>query len=310
MNVHVPQPTVRAIASRAMLAGVKISSWSGRKLDKSVTDEVNRQHGAAADAGRYNKALVSRDALAKIVTLNNLARAEHYARTLPWADDGARILPAAGYLDFMRVMRQLSDQHRAAVAEFVDGYSDYVEAARKRLNGMFKASDYPPAGDIAACFRFETVILPMPTAADFRVDVADAEADQIRADIQARTNAAIRAAMADVFGRVCESVGHMAAKLAETRKADDGSDKAAIFRDSLVENVRELVALLPGLNVTADAALDRLTDRMRAELLNHDADALRDDPSARAETAKAAASIAAEAKAAAAALAHVSDFMA
>lgn len=306
MNMHVKSPRAHTVASVAMLGAVRIKMWSGRKLDRSVTDQVNRDHGAAADAGRYNKALVSRDALAELVTIANLARKEHYARTLPWHDDGSRILPAVGYLKFVEAMRELRIRFEAATDEFASGYDDFVSDAKARLNGMFNAADYPTAADIRRRFGFDVVILPMPEASDFRVDVGDAEADRIRADIQARTNAAIRDAMADVFGRVCEAVGHMAEKLADNR---DGG-KAAIFRDTLVDNVRELVALLPGLNVTADAALTALADRMARELLRFDATALRDDPAARADVAKAAASIHADAKAAADALAHVSEFMA
>ncbi len=83
-----------------MLCGLRISGWSARKLDRKVTDETNHAHGAASDAGRYNKALLAKDALAAVVTAANAARTFHYARTLPWLDDGARILPAAAYADF------------------------------------------------------------------------------------------------------------------------------------------------------------------------------------------------------------------
>lgn len=310
MNVHAPIISARSIASRAMLGSVRIKQWSGRKLDRKVTEEINRDHGAASDAGRYNKALISRDALAKIVGIANRARDLHYNLTLPWHDDGNRILSSANYLKFTSGMGDLRREFEAAVSEFEGGYSDYVDAARVRLNGMFDAADYPPAAEMARRFQFEIVIQPMPLATDFRVDVSDAEADRIRADIQARTDAAIRAAMGDVFERVCDRVGKLAAKLKESRTTDKGASKAAIFRDSLIENVKELVALLPGLNITADAGLAAVAVRMEKELLNYDADALRDDPQARDTTARAAESILADATAAAAALAHVSDFMA
>lgn len=301
MNMHaaITPAATSAISRKAMLAGVTIKQWSGRKLDRKVTDDTNRDHGAAADAGRYNKALLSRDALAKIVAVANRARAEHYSRTLPWADNGARILSSVAYLEFGKVMRELRQEFEAAVSEFLAGYPDYVEAAKARLNGMFDAADYPPADEIRRRFGFDVSIFPMPDAADFRVDVADAEADRIRADIQARTDQAIRDAMADVFTRISLTVGNMAEKLAASRETAKG-EAAAIFRDSLVENVRELVALLPGLNITGDAMLASLADRMARDLCRHDAEALREDAGARQDVAKAAAAI----------LADVSEYMA
>lgn len=301
MNMHATiQPGTSALARKAMLATVNIQQWSGRKLDRKATDETIRNNGARADAGRFNKALVSRDALAKITAIANLARKEHYARTLPWLDAGPRILSAAGYLEFGKVMRELRGKFDAAAAEFIDGYDDFREDARARLGGMFEPSDYPDASAIARRFAFDLTILPMPDAADFRVEVSDAEAELIRADIQSRTDTAIRDAMGDVFSRVCDTVRHMAEKLAETRSTGKGDPAAAIFRDSLVDNVRELVALLPSLNVTGDAMLSALADRMKAELCAHDASALREDAALRQQTAEAAASI----------LSTVSDYLA
>ena len=157
------------LASRAMLSAVTIRQWTARKLDKQITAEVADRHGAGADAGRYNKALIARDALAAIVTAANAARTEHYARTFPWLDDGARVLPAAGYLAYSETMRGLRSDFELAVELFLASYPSFVDDARQRLNGMFNESDYPSASEIsdpvrlrsenasdAGCFRFSS----------------------------------------------------------------------------------------------------------------------------------------------------------
>lgn len=280
------------LSESAMLVSVTISQWSGRKLDAAVTAEVNRSHGASADAGRYNKSLIANDALASILAISNRARKIHYARSLPWLDNGARIMSAAGYLEFAKELRDVSAEFDAAVSDFVGNYSAYVEAARVRLNGMFKETDYPAASDIASRFRFEKRIWPLPSAADFRVTVGEGEQAIIRAEIEAQTRDALNGAMADAFKRVAEHVGNMAAKLADFKPADGKGGKASgIFRDSLVENVRDLVDVLPSLNITGDAKLADITARM-ADLCRYDADALRDDTAARQETAAKARQIA------------------
>jgi hypothetical protein len=58
-----------------------------------------------------------------------------------------------------------------------------------------------------------------------------------------------------------------------------------------VQNVRDLVELLPAFNLTNDQTLDALTRRMRDELCSADAQTLRDDPKARKSVARAAESI-------------------
>lgn len=283
-----------SLTEKAMLVSINISQWSGRKLDREITDEVNRTHAAAADAGRYNKALVSPHALAEITSIANRARKLHYARSLPWLDDGTRIMSAAGYLEFAKELRDIRAEFDGAVSKFVSGYGDYVDDARRRLNGMFKESDYPAPEHIAGRFRFERRIWPLPVAADFRVEVGDSEQAAIRAEIEAQTQAAITGAMRDAFRRIAETVGAMAAKLAEFKPASGKGDKAqGIFRDSLVENVRELVAVLPSLNITGDAKLAELTERMR-DLCQADADVLREHADVRKDVADKAAAIAAD----------------
>lgn len=292
---------VAGISERAMLAGLHVRQWTARKLDRKVTDKANTDHGARADAGRFNKALLSKDALADIASAVNAARTEHYARTLPWADDGARILSAAGYLAYANCMRDLRGKFDAAVSEFVGNYAAFVADSQARLGTMFNAADYPPADEIRTRFAFGVNILPMPDAGDFRVDLAEGQAEAIRADIAARMQEATDAAMRDVFQRVADKVGAMVERLNAYKPGAGKGDKAeGIFRDSLVENVRDLVALLPSLNLTGDPALDAIGQRMAQELCRHDADALRDDTAVRNETAKAAAAI----------LADVSDYLA
>ena len=88
--------TNNVLSTRAMLSGLTIRQWTARKLDKRVTAEVAATHGTDSHVGRYNKSLVAKESLAAIVAAANAARALHYARTLPWLDDGARILPAGG----------------------------------------------------------------------------------------------------------------------------------------------------------------------------------------------------------------------
>ncbi len=298
MSMHVPSRSV--LASRAMLCGLTIRQWSARRLDRKVTDEVNASHGAAADAGRYNKALVAKDALAGIVTAANAARSLHYARTLPWLDEGARILPAAGFEAYSNAMRDLRHAFEAAVAAFVAAYPSYVDDARLRLNGMFDPADYPDAADIADRFAFGVRILPVPDASDFRVDLADAQAAEIRAAIESAARDALANATRDAWQRVAEVTGRMVERLNAYKPGGATGRAENVFRDSLVENVRELASILPGLNLTNDPALSRIAERMESDLCQHDAADLRDSDVLRRDTAKAAAAI----------LAEVSDFLA
>lgn len=296
LNILSAAPVAPAslLSSRAMLAGLTIRQWSARKLDRKVTDETNRAHGASADAGRYNKALIAKDALAKIVSAANAARSVHYARTLPWLDDGARILPSMAYDRYAPTMRQLRADYEAAVAEFVANYPSFVADAQSRLGAMFDPNDYPSESEVKGRFTFAVRILPMPDANDFRAELSDNQAAMIRAEIAQASTEALNAAMADVWNRITDVVGRMVERLKAYKPAENGSKAEGIFRDSLIENARELLYMLPSFNLTNDPFLADIADRICADLVQHSADELRESATLREDTAKAAEQILAD----------------
>lgn len=144
MNIMTnPQSVSSVLASRAMIVSLSISQWSGRRLDRQITDEVNQNHGAAADAGRYNKLLLPKEALADIVSIVGETRSDFLKRTLPWMDNGSRIMASDAYLQHMSWVRGQVAKFDRAVDKFLSDYPQYVADARVRLNGMFKDDDYP-----------------------------------------------------------------------------------------------------------------------------------------------------------------------
>jgi len=269
------------LSERAMLARLSISQWSARKHDRSVTREVNESHGAAADAGRYNKRLLAREALAAIATIASSARTTHYQLTAPWQDDGARLLSAKLFPEYAKAMQGFRIEFESAVSQFVAGYPDYVNQARVSLNGLFDESDYPNPETIGGKFDFETQLFNVPDARDFRVDLADGQAADIRSQIETATNQALHVAMRDAWQRVADTVGHMSEKLRAYRPATETERAQSTFKDSLVENVRALADLLPGLNIANDPALADVARKLRDGLSIYDAADLRESMNAR-----------------------------
>ena len=277
------------LSERAMLASVNIRQWSGRRLDKRVTDETNRAHGAESDAGRYNKLLIAKPHIAELQKIAGKARNDFYWHTLPWLDNGGRILPAAGYDGFMRDMNQARLLFESKTREFISGYPAFIEESRIRLNGMFNADDYPAPADIAGRFSFDVAILPFPESADFRVALPDSDA--IRQQIESRTQELVGAAMRESWSRIAEVVGAMAEKLAAYKPAAGEQKAENVFRDSLVANLESLVEILPGINIAADPNMSKIADLMQSHLCGLSAEKLRSDHALRGETARKAEAI-------------------
>lgn len=271
------------LSSRAMLVSLSITAWTARKLDKRVTNKVLADNHAPADAGRFNKTLIADELLKKITQIDNECRAEHYRLTLPWSNDGARILPAKLFFDYREKMTAFRQQRETAVREFVDAYPELVRDARIRLNGLFNEADYPSAGRVAGRFTFNASYGPLPTGDDFRVNLSDDELGRIRNDIDRQTRSAMADGMRDAWQRLYDVVRHAAERL---------SDPDAIFRDTLIGNIRDICGLLPALNVTDDPQLETARQAVESALAGADPDTLRTNKPARQQTATAARAIA------------------
>jgi len=278
-----------SLASRAMLCSLSISQWTARKHDPEASEEIAARHGAQANAGRYNKILLPPQALAEIQKIAGEARREHYFMTLPWDDAGYRVLPAAAYLDHAAKLREYSQKFGAAADAFAKTFDQLVRDSQVRLGGLFRVEDYPSAGEIREKFSFETKVMPLPDARDFRVSLGDEETARIQRQITATVQASLTVASRELWQRLYEAVSHMVERLSAYKVSEEGVEHP--FRDTVVTNLARLVEVLPKLNVTGDPELERMADQVRASLLV-DPKELRKSETSRNETARVAAAIA------------------
>jgi len=276
------------LSRKATLVSVNITQWTARKLDKKVTDKVNREHSAVADAGRFNKLLIGAEHLAELQGMVSKARALHYLMTRPWADDGPRILPNALFAKFSDAFRTLKREFNEAADRFCAAYPAFIEERKRELNGMFDEADYPAVEEIRSKFNLDLTILPFPDAEDFRADLDDDTVEEIRQQVRTTTGNVLDNAMKHTITQVSETVGHMAKALAEYGDEIDGSKRTRSFKDTLVENIRTLADLLDAFNLTNDPKLAEITKRIKAELCVEDAQTLRDNEKVRANVQQSA----------------------
>ncbi len=260
----------------AMIVRLGISQWTARKFDAGVSQRIAGEYGVGTEAGRYNKVLIAKEAIQVITKAVSAARTFHYENTLPWDDGGGRILPSKNFLTYSKEMRALRQKFEIAVKEFMGNYEVYREEARNKLGGMFKDSDYPGKFEIEHKFGFSTDIEPVPSADDFRVALQDRDAQRIRKQLEDRVNERVIIATKDLYVRLNSVVEKFADKL-ET--------KDAIFRESLVENVVELVNLLPKLNIGNDPKLEKLRKEVQKKICALEPETIRDDDKVRTKAA-------------------------
>ena len=267
------------ISSKAMLADLRISRWTARKTDKKASAEVAKNNNVQTNSGRYYKSLIEGDALTAINKVADAARAYHYRMTLPWSDAGPRVLSSLAYFDYMQTMQDFGVQFDAAVNALVQDYPLYRQEAKRLLGNLFDDADYPMPSQIPDLFGLRVRVSPLPMANDFRVELGDDVTEAVRAEIEQHTRETVQQSVNDAYQRIRKVVSAYVDRL---------SDPNNRFRDSLVENARDLVEVLPALNFTGDPQLTAFADELRDRLTQYEPDDLRNDPAARTKAATAA----------------------
>ena len=265
----------------AMLVNLRVSAWSGRLYDREASDHVAAQHDASTSAGRYTKRLLPKAALAALNATMSEARTLHYSNSLPWDDKGSRLLTVANYERYTEVMDALRERLVRQRARFIEDYNDYVEQARLDLGKLFRIEDYPSKEQLQDRFSIRYRITPVPDAEHFIARLASDDTDRVKRDIERHIEEQIHDAVGDLYRRLAEAVERVSERLDE-----DENGKPLVFRDTMISNIRDLVEVVPRLNIFGDQRLARLCEEVKDRIAGVEPDSLRPsktfDPAARA----------------------------
>jgi hypothetical protein len=277
--------------SDAVVVDLNISTWTARKLDKKVSQEVDQNKNTRVKAGNYNKHLLA--GTQKLEELNKLVgaiRTWHYEQTILWADNGSRLLPFSNFFTYKPTLDAYKQQFEDAVEDFLREYPQLVSAAAFQLGDLFDRNEYPDADQLRGKFKFRYGITPLATANDFRLRAGQQVLDDLRQQYEESFNNKLRDAMNDLWTRLHTVLKHMSDKLADAqtpRVAKDGTENhTQIFRDSLITNAFELCELLTRLNVTNDPQLEQARKKLEQAISGITADTVRESDHVRKDVKK------------------------
>ena len=247
---------------------LSISQFQNSKQDKPMTESVTEEHELGQGSGRWVKSKFPKEALAPIRTFINQCREWHYKTTLPW-EEGVRLLSSNALEHYQLKSAQNRDELKRKVDEFILNYPSYMEGARLLHNGTFDESDYPTAGDMALLFRYKFEIEPVPTTGGLAAlvgRITEQRMTELRSQLNEANNRRMDEAVHDVWRRVMEPVMSLATQLT--------SNKAA-FKAPMLNNVKEIVGLMPTLNITGDPRLMAISRQIDEMLSGIDVESLK-----------------------------------
>ena len=258
------------IQTMAVLAGLKVNSWGGTVTDKKVTEDVAVQAGASHNAGRYVKNLLPPDVLKKVKRAAQDARKAHYKWTMPWDDDGYRLLPVSAYENYRSELDQAKDELLRAKNELIKHYDTHVQASKSLLGKLFNIDEYPSSTDLVGQIDMNYTFKPVPDSGHFVVNLGAREDERIRREQDKKNEENLREAIASIYERLGKTVWACQERLTP---GEDGEEK--IFRDTILSNMRETAVVAARLNLTGDQVLTNLCNQVLNTIDGVEADHLR-----------------------------------
>ena len=283
-----------SIADRAMLVTLRRGIFSATKEDKAMTQEIASSHNTSTQDVKVIKALFDQKSYQPVQRIYNEIYIYHRENTLPWLDDGPRLITAACYLPYTQEIAAKTARLEAAALAFADDLDSIIDEARQRLNGAFKDSDYPSRDEVLrrtyASVRFRFIA----DTSDARIQIGDEERARLIVTAKAEAQEALALARTDLLERIKTVTAKMANTLRDYTPRQGDTRAQGTFKDTLVTNVRDLVNLLPALNLADDPDITRFADRLREDLCYAEPDDLRTDSLVRERIQRSAESILAD----------------
>lgn len=281
-----------ALRQVSMIAEIDTSALGMTRTDKEASRDANTHAHARTDAGRVVvQRFAGADELPKrIMDLQKEAHDNLKRVSTQWGAGKRRLLPNANFQGWISAQRDIQDKFNLAVSTFIDKSDEVLAQARSNL-GNFKV-DLPTKKDIEESYSLSYQLEPIPDGAQFQ---GSAEVETyLREQFEANIAASVQEARQDALRRLADPLSKLVERMDAYNKREveiaSGKDpgKTGIFRDSVVENLKEVSKVFASFNVLGDPKLTEIS-RMVEAFNKIDADILRkrgDIRTAAAERAK------------------------
>ena len=271
------------LSSSAILIDFSVSQWTGRKLDKRASEEVEVSNSASLGVANVHKRIMGKcpelDAIHKFV--GNL-RNSHYSMTLPWSDQGLRIVTTMGLEKYTKAMTERQQQFEKLVGKFIQVYATRINEAKTTLGNLFVSNDYPSLEMMQSKFGWRLNFIPIQESGDFRVDIGNEQAEVLKEQYTKYYDTQYTNAMNDLWDRLYKPLARMSERLDYPEDADKDTKK--VFTKTLVSNVTEVLDLLKAFNVNDDRDMEMAHKKLRHALNGITPEALREDDHLRLDT--------------------------
>jgi len=247
-----------SISSSAMTVDFNASVWTARKKDHKASAEVTDANQADKGVASVSKNLLGDcQELKAVQKFAANTRNIHYSMTMPWSDNGSRLLTTAQYFKYHEVMTDLQNEFTRLVDGFLTVYEWKIMDAQASLGAMWNGDEYPSRSALEDKFGFRVSYVPLPESGDFRIDIGTEALTQIKTQYEQHFTSSINAAMKDIWQKLYDNLTTLA------RQFDVNEEgKGNKMFDTVFDRALELTDMLGTCNVTGDSQMEAMRQRL------------------------------------------------
>lgn len=253
---------IDTIASKVLVVKPTISMVGKSVTDETLTNEVQSEHSIGRDGGAWVKKLYPSkagqpSALAAIQSIVTQARKFHGMQTL--RSSFGDLLPSVAYSDYTARMEEYRQKFDDEADYFALRFPQILADCAEVLNGTFDRKNYPSEHNVRSRFSFSLATAPLPRSSDMLVKyLGEEQTASVQANLARQVEIAAKNGVKQAMERVLQQVAHITDVL--TRPSTK-------IYDSLIDNLADLLKLVPAFNLTNDPQLAQLVQRCNADLL-------------------------------------------
>lgn len=247
--------------------GIRIS-FGKMGTRKTLTADQKQTTADCFDAepdfiGSSKKLVNTRDPRYKAVTAI-LTRSREYwqSATIPYPEDGIRLLPRGRLSAFTAKIETLRDELDAAVQILWECFEEIKTTAEQKLGSLYNPADYPR--DIRGLFRIDWD-MPSLTPPDWAKTTNPRLYEELSKKVAARFDSAVQLAEEAFTAELVEMIDKLQGKLSGL---DDGTEKR--LKESTLDNLTDFFSRFRSLNLHSSKELDELVEKAEGILKGRD----------------------------------------
>jgi len=278
-NAEMPEVVAPSVSSAAKIVSLSRSVPDLVKNDPEAARALARLKRANPKAVRARKCLIISEPHARLREFSRDIYQYHIKTTVPWGDLGARLLPNANLIDYQNQMETYDNEFGAMKQKFLDDYPRAAAAAQMELGELYDESLFPTVAELAPKIKFRVDYDYIADPDNFYVQIGDQAEAVVKQQYTEVLESRMGAVSDYIFKKLREPLTNLVARIDY-----DDTDKPSGFRDTIVDNVAEIVELMGKCNFNNDPKIERLKISLRNALTGVTPDGLRASVTLRDQT--------------------------